>query len=128
MNGSVVISPDVSPQRDKDIKEKINHIKSDRESGFDELSSMMSRSGVDELGTEEGVGTMESSMSAGMEQLSLDQLVLELQSVAVDWRSFRHVHACTCAAPFDCFTKKARFCPIYGVLCNSGQTAPLGNI
>lgn len=108
---------------DKEIKDAVNYIKSDRESGFDELSSQMSKSGIEEensqmskSGTEEGVGTMESSMlsaTCGTEQLSLDQLLTELQSVAVDWRSFRHVHTCTCAAPFDCFTKKARCLHLY---------------
>ena len=48
-----------------------------------------------------------------MEPLDLDslqiyQLLLELQSVAVEWKSFRKVQSCRCAMPFEHFTKKVR--------------------
>ena len=83
-----------------------NHVKSDSESGFDESSSQMSRSGI-----EDGNYTMENSMltrSPSSEQLSLDQLVAEMKTVALDWRPFRNVHNCSCATPFDHYMKKAR--------------------
>ncbi|XP_071086998.1 phosphatidylinositol-3,5-bisphosphate 3-phosphatase MTMR6-like isoform X1 [Haliotis cracherodii] len=80
-----------------------NHVKSDSESGFDESSSQMSRSGI-----EDGYA-MDSSLlhrSPSSETLSLDQLLMELKTVAVEWRSFRNVHNCSCATPFDHYVKK----------------------
>ncbi|KAL5012393.1 hypothetical protein ScPMuIL_010944 [Solemya velum] len=82
----------------------LNHLKSDSESGFDESCSQMSRSGIDD-----GYTMTESSIltrTTSFEQLSLDQLLLELKSVAIDWRSFRNIDNCTCASPYDHFTKK----------------------
>ena len=84
--------------------------KSDTESGFEE----MSKSVPDDLKcnmTLPGIGdchNMDSSMtsSASAEQLNLDYLILEVTSVALDWQSFRNVPTCSCASPFDRFTKK----------------------
>ncbi|XP_005111133.2 myotubularin-related protein 6 [Aplysia californica] len=80
-----------------------NHIKSDSESGFDECSSQMSRSGIDDVGALELSGLVRSPSS---DQLSVDQLIAELKTVAVDWRSFRNVQSCSCASPFDYYVKK----------------------
>ena len=87
--------------------------KSDTESGFEE----MSKSVPDDLKcnmTLPGIGdchNMDSSMtsSASAEQLNLDYLILEVTSVALDWQSFRNVPTCSCASPFDRFTKKASY-------------------
>ncbi|XP_053399742.1 myotubularin-related protein 8-like isoform X2 [Mercenaria mercenaria] len=78
--------------------------KSDSESGFDESCSQMSRSGIDDR-----ISTLEPesmSHSESLEKLNLDQLHLELESVAVDWRPFRNIYTCSCAMPFDHFMKK----------------------
>ncbi|ESO88450.1 hypothetical protein LOTGIDRAFT_125960 [Lottia gigantea] len=67
-------------------------------------SSLMSRSNV-----EERDATLESSLILGSpstDLLTIDQLVSELKTVAIDWRSFRRVYNCTCAAPFDHYVKK----------------------
>ena len=79
-----------------------NHVKSDSESGFDESGSQMSRSGI-----EDHISPDLLSRSTSLEKLNVDQLVLELQSVAIDWQTFRNIHTCSCAMPFDYFTKKA---------------------
>lgn len=79
-----------------------NHVKSDSESGFDESGSQMSQSGI-----EDHISPDLLSRSTSLEKLNIDQLVLELQSVAIDWQSFRNIHTCSCAMPFDYFTKKA---------------------
>ncbi|KAL3880470.1 hypothetical protein ACJMK2_032706 [Sinanodonta woodiana] len=95
---------DEAISRTKSHENNINHFKSDSESGFDESSSQLSRSGI-----EDGISTLDSSMlsrSTSFEKLSVDQLVLELKSIAMDWRSFRNVHNCSCAMPFDHFTTK----------------------
>lgn len=97
---------DSLPQSKPNNDSCLNHLKSDSESGFDESCSQMSRSGIDE-----GYTMTESSIltrTTSFEQLSLDQLLLELKSVAIDWRSFRNIDNCTCASPYDHFTKKAR--------------------
>ncbi|KAJ8298540.1 hypothetical protein KUTeg_025071 [Tegillarca granosa] len=81
----------ISKDLSLDNKDMANIIKSDSESGFDESSSQMSKSGIEELnsqisrtGTEDGCGTLDDasmlSRSASFEQLSLDQLLLELKS------------------------------------------------
>ena len=79
-----------------------NNVRSDSESGFDESGSQMSRSGI-----EDHISPDLLSRSTSLEKLNIDQLVLELQSIAVDWQSFRNIHTCSCAMPFDYFTKKA---------------------
>ena len=79
-------------------RQPVVSLKSDSESGFDESSSQMSRSGLDD--------TTGLSRSASTDQLSLDQLLQELKTVAVGWRSFRGVHSCSCASPFDHYAKK----------------------
>ena len=86
----------------------LNHIKSDSESGFDEVSSQLSRSGgVDELtGVGGGGGGMLRSPSS--DQLTVEQLIAELKTVAIGWKSFRNVFSCSCASPFDHYVKKVR--------------------
>lgn len=78
-----------------------NHVKSDSESGFDESGSQMSQSGI-----EDHISPDLFSRSTSLEKLNIDQLVMELQSVAIEWQTFRNIHACSCAMPFDYFTKK----------------------
>ena len=92
--------------KNKQTENNLGQIKSDSESGFDESGSQMSRSGI-----EDRISTLDPDMlsrSASFEKFNLDQLHLELKSVATDWQSFRHIHTCSCAMPFDHFTKKAR--------------------
>ena len=86
------------------ISGSLNHIKSDSESGFDEASSQLSRSGgVDELA---GGGGMSMVRSPSSDMLTLEQLVAELKTVAIGWKSFRNVFNCSCASPFDHYVKK----------------------
>ncbi|XP_052076365.1 myotubularin-related protein 6-like isoform X1 [Mytilus californianus] len=114
INKELIINGDTEKQQsDGESTEKdiINsNKKSDSESGFEEMSKSvpedlninMTLPGIEDC------RTMDSSMtrSASAEQLNLDYLVLELTSVALDWKSFRNVHNCSCASPFDRFTKK----------------------
>ncbi|KAK3099384.1 hypothetical protein FSP39_003635, partial [Pinctada imbricata] len=98
-------------------KDVLNDVKSDTESGFDENGSQMSKSGLNEInsqmsksGMEDGSVNMETSMmssSMSNDNLSLDILLMEIRSVALDWRSFRNIPNCICASPFDSFIKKA---------------------
>lgn len=82
----------------------MNHMKSDSESGFDEASSQLSRSGgVEELVGGAGGGMVRSPSS---DHLTVEQLVAELKTVAVGWKSFRNVYSCSCASPFDHYMKK----------------------
>ncbi|GFO09175.1 myotubularin-related protein 8 [Plakobranchus ocellatus] len=89
----------------------LNHLKSDSESGFDEVSSQLSRSGgVDEItgggGGVSGGGGSSMPRSPSSDILSVEQLVAELKTVAIGWKSFRNVHSCSCASPFDHYVKK----------------------
>lgn len=121
INKELIINGDTDKQQNEGEsteKDIINsNKKSDSESGFDEMSKSvpedlninMTLPGIDDC------RTMDSSMtrSASAEQLNLDYLVLELTSVALDWKSFRNVHNCSCASPFDRFTKKASYIVMY---------------
>jgi len=40
--------------------------------------------------------------------VAADQLLCELQSVAVEWKSLRQATNCSCAMPFEHHTKKVR--------------------
>lgn len=86
----------------------VNYLKSDTESGFDESSSQMSRSGIDEVGICNGLEASSLVRSPSSEQLSVDQLLAELKTVAIGWKSFRNVQNCSCATPFDYDVKKVR--------------------
>ncbi|XP_059168052.1 myotubularin-related protein 6-like [Physella acuta] len=83
----------------------VNHLKSDTESGFDESSSQMSRSGIDD-GVYVGMEASGMVRSPSSDQLSVDQLIAELKTVAIGWKSFRNVNSCACATPFDYYVKK----------------------
>ena len=75
---------------------------SDTESGFEDGSSSMSKSMNDEDGmTQSGL-----SSSTSLDNLCVDQLLVELKSVAIDWKTFRNVKTCSCAMPFEHYTKK----------------------
>lgn len=94
-----------NPEKCKLIEGNASQTKSDSESGFDESCSQMSRSGIDDR-----ISTLEPeslSRSTSLDKLNLEQLHLELGSVAVDWRPFRNIYTCSCAMPFDHFSKKA---------------------
>lgn len=93
----------------------VNHLKSDSESGFDESSSQMSRSGFDEVGVYIGLEASGLARSPSTDNLTLEQLILELKSVAVGWKSFRNVQNCSCATPFDYYVKKV----LTGYMCMS---------
>ncbi|KAK6168446.1 hypothetical protein SNE40_020977 [Patella caerulea] len=59
--------------------------------------------------------------------LTLDQLVSELRTVALDWRSFRRVYNCNCLIPFDQHVKKFHCWKCGDVFCNqcTSQTISL---
>ncbi|WAQ97999.1 MTMR6-like protein, partial [Mya arenaria] len=81
------LSCDKKDQSDKGIliDVGISQTKSDSESGFDESCSNMSRSGIDECYSTLENGSISQSMS--LDRLNLDQLHLELDSVAFHcWR------------------------------------------
>ncbi|XP_076446061.1 phosphatidylinositol-3,5-bisphosphate 3-phosphatase MTMR8-like isoform X2 [Babylonia areolata] len=78
-----------------------SHGKSDSESGFDESGSPMSRSGL-----EEGGMTLSMVRSPSLEKLSEEVLQAEAGTVAVAWKTLRHVVNCSCATPFDHYVKK----------------------
>ena len=44
--------------------------------------------------------------SPSSENLSEDMLRAEVKTVALDWKSLRHVLTCSCATPFDYYVKK----------------------
>lgn len=102
------------------IDGNLSQTKSDSESGFDESCSNMSRSGIDECNSTLEADTL--SLSTSLDKPNLDQLQLELDSVAVDWRPFRNIYTCSCAIPFDHFTKKAScvFCHDFFLFLHSG--------
>lgn len=50
------------------------------------------------------------SSSTSLESLCVDQLLMELKSVAIDWKTFRNVSQCSCAIPFEHYTKKVGQC------------------
>lgn len=83
-----------------------NHLKSDSESGFDESSSQMSRSGFEDGGVYTGMEASGIMRSQSSDHLSLDQLLAELKTVATAWKSIRSVQNCSCATPFDYYVKK----------------------
>ena len=73
---------------------------SDSESGFEDYNSQMSKSMNDEF----HASLM--SHSTSVDNLMIDQLVTELKSVAVDWKTFRSVKQCSCAVPFEHHIRK----------------------
>lgn len=78
--------------------------KSDTESGFDESSSQLSRSGI-----EDGLGSSTISLTGVLgnsEPLTRAQFQTELSSVAVDWKPLRNVQNCSCTYSFEHFSKR----------------------
>ncbi|XP_014786257.1 myotubularin-related protein 8 isoform X2 [Octopus bimaculoides] len=90
----------------KSFESENNHVagKSDTESGFDESSSQLSRSGIDD-GLVSSVVSL-TSVTGSSEPLTKAQLYEELASVAIDWKPFRNVQNCSCAYSFEHFSKK----------------------
>lgn len=93
---------------------------SDSESGFEDgSSSQLSRSlgedgqraGKDGDGTSEGAEEADRRGStAAVDSVRPDQVLLEMSSVALDWRSPRAVENCDCAMPFEFHTKQVSLC------------------
>ena len=81
---------------------------SDTESGFEDSGSQMSKSLNDDCGNS-ARNSAHMSDSDSSENLQIEQLLLELQSIAVEWKSLRNVKACSCAMPFEHFTKKVSY-------------------
>lgn len=93
------LSPEIDPANPSQGPRK----ESDSESGFEDgSSSQMSRSLMDE-----GAGN-NLSESDSFECLQIEQILSELQSVSVEWKSYRTVKNCSCAMPFEHHVKKVR--------------------
>jgi myotubularin-related protein 6/7/8 len=75
---------------------------SDTESGFEDGSSQMGKSLLEESGSLQNSTCLYDS-------LSVEQLLTEINSVSVNWKSFRNVRQCSCSTPFDTFSKKVRY-------------------
>ena len=82
------------PQQNGDVMRQ-----SDSESGFEDGGSFMSKSLQDNM-------VPPVSKQDSIEGLAPENLLKELQSVAVEWKSFRNVKHCGCAMPFEHFNKK----------------------
>ena len=52
-----------------------------------------------------------------LDSLVIEQLLLELQSVATDWKAFRNVKTCSCAMPLEHFVKKSHCWRCGSVFC-----------
>ncbi|CAG5121603.1 unnamed protein product, partial [Candidula unifasciata] len=83
-----------------------NHVKSDSESGFDESSSQMSRSGFDDGGFYLGMDASTVKRSHSADHITMEQLITEMKSVAIVWKSFCKVQTCSCATPLEYHVKK----------------------
>ncbi|XP_064637121.1 myotubularin-related protein 8-like isoform X3 [Lineus longissimus] len=77
---------------------------SDTESGFEDGSSQMGKSLLEESGSLQNSTFLQRSSST--DTLSVEQLLTEINSVSVNWKSFRNVRQCSCSTPFDTFSKK----------------------
>ena len=77
-----------------------NRNESDAESGFEDGGSSLTLKSMND-------GAVE---PVDMDSLQIYNLLTELQSVAVEWKSLRKVHSCSCAMPFEHFTKKVGVC------------------
>ncbi|XP_074649739.1 phosphatidylinositol-3,5-bisphosphate 3-phosphatase MTMR6-like isoform X2 [Tubulanus polymorphus] len=86
------------------IIDNVNAIRlSDCESGFDENGSQMSKSANDDSNSTCLISSFSSNSS---DHTSVEQIMSEINSVAVNWKSFRNVRQCSCTSPFDSFSKK----------------------
>ncbi|KAK2184782.1 hypothetical protein NP493_253g03029 [Ridgeia piscesae] len=75
---------------------KRGRCESDAESGFEDGGSSLTSKSMNDV----TLGPLD------MDNLQIYHLLMELQSVAVEWKSFRKVQNCSCAMPFEHFTKK----------------------
>ena len=75
---------------------KRGRCESDAESGFEDGGSSLTSKSMSDV----TIGPLD------MDNLQIYHLLMELQSVAVEWKSFRKVQNCSCAMPFEHFTKK----------------------
>lgn len=71
---------------------------SDTESGFEDGNSSQMSKSLD------GGGVLTASDS--IECLQIEQILTELMSIATEWKSLRNVKNCSCAMPFEQYTKK----------------------
>lgn len=80
-----------------------NRLESDAESGFEDgIISQMSKS----LNLDDVVVTSGSSDVDALDPVQIEQLLNELQSVAIEWKSLRSAVMCSCAMPFEQHSKK----------------------
>jgi len=92
----------ITSHQPEDHSPGLTRHESDTESGFeDAASSQLSKSTMDDSGS-----LSNSAFLAGSEEVSADTLLMELKSVAVNWKTLRNVRSCNCAIPFETFTKK----------------------
>ena len=97
MDFRALLLNETSSGRKNTVNGSENHarrrIESDAESGFED-GSLLSKSMTDDTSTD---------------HLEVEQLLLELQSVALEWKSFRNAVHCSCALPFEQHSKKVNF-------------------
>lgn len=68
-----------------------SELRSDCESGVDMSSLQISQSTIEENNSTD---------------LSVEKLTTEVTSVAINWKSLRNVHSCSCLTQFEHFTRK----------------------
>jgi len=72
-----------------------------------------------------GVVTIETAAAV---VVAVDQLLAELQSVAVEWKSLRQATSCSCAMPFEHHSKKVSISlGTYWVHMHSGKSLEMEN-
>ena len=76
---------------------------SDTESGFEDGGSLLSKSLLEDSGSMSGSAVVPGNT---LDDLTVETLLAELKSVAVNWKSLRNIRTCSCATPFEHFTKK----------------------
>lgn len=77
----------------------VKNLENDAESGFEDGgTTRMSKSLVKD-------GVMSSGVNEA-DPVQIEQLLKELQSVAIEWKSLRNAVICSCAMPFEQHSKK----------------------
>ncbi|KAF4530975.1 hypothetical protein B566_EDAN019041, partial [Ephemera danica] len=72
--------------------------------GFQELQEVDERGASENGGSSEGVSPC--GGGATTSSMTVEQLSLEVQSVALEWKTLRNVRECSCSTPFDTFSRK----------------------
>ena len=104
---SQYLSPDLDPLSSAANINQNNQLRkeSDSESGFEDgSSSQMSRSLPE--GSRSLLEAEAGMLSDSLESLQVEQVLTELQSVSVDWKTLRSARSCSCAMPFEHHVKK----------------------